>query len=314
MTEDTQHNTSALSSLKQSNVLKYIVILNLITFLAMVAGVVFSNQHIFPFYDPEGIYPFLPGDMLFDCLWLYVISVVVGGIIYLFTPVLSVVFLKLHRRFKGGYRYHLQAQATSEDGSVIKRLVVPALTSLGLAVSIAGSTFASSIFVYRNFENLENPVPAIEATFPIFFILLLVVTVILILFAPIWLLGDVGVICEKEHVDSRSTVNIEGVGDYYLKLLKGFAGVSTIVTYGLLIFQMFGWYNSMMQVENLPFPVVIFIIPVIIALLGPIIAMGPLSLIQGFYEAGLVRNKSKLESILMKAGYTRRSIEMVPTT
>ena len=314
MTETSEHRLSPFESLKKSNVWKYIFILNIITVLAIGAGAAFSYQRIFPFYDPEGVYPFLPGDILFDCLWLYVISIVVGLIIYGFTPSLSLMFLKLHRRFKGEYRYHLQARAEPEEGSIIKRLIVPSLTSLGLAVSLAGSSFAASLFVFENFNNLETPQPAIEATFPIFFILLLIVTVILVLFAPIWLLGDVGVICERENVDARSTVNIEGVGDYYLKLLKGFAGVTTIVTYGLLIFQMFDWYNSLTQVEELPFPIIILFIPVIIALLGPIIAMGPLSLIQGFYEAGLVRNSNKLESVLEEQGYTRQYIHMVPKT
>ena len=197
---------------------------------------------------------------------------------------------------------------------MIRRLIVPSLTSLGLAVSLVGSSFAASLFVFENFENFEVPEPAIETTFPIFFILLLIVTGILILFAPIWLLADVGVICEKEYVDTRSTANIEGVGDYYLKLLKGFAGVSTVVTYALLIFQMIDWYNSLMLVEDLPFPITILFIPVIIALLGPIIAMGPLSLIQGFYEAGLVRNMNKLENTLKKSGYERKRVEIVTAT
>lgn len=60
-----------------------------------------------------------------------------------------------------------------------------------------------------------------------------------------------------------------------------------------------------MRIENLPFPIAILFIPVMIALLGPLIDMGPLSSIQIFYEASLVRNINNLESSLKKKGYEK---------
>ena len=314
MNDDTSTPPTGFQMLKRSNVWKFGLVLNLITALTIIAGVVFSYQHVFPFYDPQGVYPFLPGDILLDLIWLYVICIIVGIIIYFVTPILAMLFLRLHQLFKGGYRYHLQDKTGYLEGGSIRRLIVPSLTSLGIAVSLAGSSIATSLFVYGNFENLESPQPAIEATFPIFFILLIVATGILILFTPIWLLGDVGVICERDQPDSRSTVNIEGVGDYYLKLLKGFAGVSTVITYALLIFQMFDWYSSLGDIENLPFPMVVLFIPVIIAILGPVIVLGPLSLVQMLYEVGLPKNTRKLETILNEQGLERRRIEIVPVT
>ncbi len=314
MNERSEHSSTTILNQSHSSILRYGVILNIITLLTIIAGTVFSYQHVFPFYDPQGVYPFLPGDILIDLIWLYVICLIVGAIVYFATPTMAILFLKLHRVFKGGYRYHLQEKETSQEGSTIRRLVVPSLTSLGIAVSLAGSSIATSLFVYANFDNLESPQPAIEATFPIFFILLLVASVILLLFVPIWLLGDVGVICEKEYPDVRSTVNIEGVGDYYLKLLKGFAGVSTVITYGLLIIQMFDWYGSLMNFEDIPFPIAILFIPVIIAMLGPVIVMGPLSLVQGLYEVSLTKNSGKLEEVLQEQGFERIKVEIVPVT
>jgi hypothetical protein len=298
-------------SQKGSAVWKYTLVFNILAVVAIISGVVFSQQHIFPFYDPQGIYPFLPGNFLLDSIWLYAITILIGVLIYFATPRLSLAFLRLHRLLRSNYEYHLEERTSSSEGNPIRRVVVPAFASLGIAVSLAESSIAPSIFVFENFENFESPQPAIEATFPVFFILLLVATVILLIFAPIWLLSDVGVICQRAQLDSRTTTNIEGVGDYYLKLLKGFAGVSTIIVYGLLMLRMFEWYGWVMTFEDLPFPAIVLLIPVLIALGGPVIAMGPLSLVLMFYETSLGRNVKALESRLEERGLQKRRVEVV---
>jgi len=290
---------------------KSAVLFNILAVTSAAMAIIMSYIGAFPFNLPDGIYRFLPGDILFDFVWLYVIGILCGVIIYFTSPFLAMLFWNLHRMIKrGGYEYHLQSMSHEYQGSSYRRLFLPSFVSLGLAMSIASSSLANVIFVSESFDLLDPGNEPIFITLPILFIMLVVSSTILFLFAPIWLLEDSGAICEKKIDESRSNIDIEGVGNFYLKLLKGFAGVATIITYLLLGIQTLDWFNWLVT-ESPPegFPVFLYSLPVFVVFLSPIIALGPLSIVNTFYELSAKKNIIKLEKSLKANGIAPMKIK-----
>ena len=292
---------------------KSALIFNFIALSSAIATVVLSYAGAFPFNLPDGVYRILPGDILFDFVWLYVISILVGIIIYFVTPYFSILFWKMHQLINhNSYRYHLQSIDSRYQMKGYRSLIVPSLVSMGLAMSLASSSLKNVIFVTESFNGLDPGNEAMIVSMPILFITLLVSSVILFLFAPIWLLENSGVICEKKVDSTLSNVEIEGVGNFYHKLLKGFAGISTIITYLLLSIQSVGWFQWMATVSPPEgFPIFLYVIPVIIVFLSPILAMGPISAVNLFYAVSLRRNILKVTNQLTNEGLTSIKVEII---
>ncbi|MFW9912134.1 MAG: hypothetical protein ACFFEU_06670 [Candidatus Thorarchaeota archaeon] len=275
---------------------KSILVLNLIVLVSASLAVAFSYAEVFPFTSPLGIYRLLPGDILIDFVWLYIISFAVGVVVYIATPYLAILLWKVHKALTGGtYKYSFQRYASSAgfEGS-IRWLIIPAFASLGLSSAIvANPSMADLLFVTESFDTLAPSAMAIAEVMPIFFVLLLVASFIGILFAPAWLLEEAGVIYERDTSGRRITPDVQGVGHYYLGLLKGFAGLSTILTYVLVSLQTIGWFQSLPGTIEVPLP--FFILPVIVVFIAPLLAMAPISIAFVFYKTSLIKNIEVLE-------------------
>jgi hypothetical protein len=107
---------------------------------------------------------------------------------------------------------------------------------------------------------------------------------------------DTGLVCERKK-RSRSTADIDGVGNWYLKLLKGFAGISTLVAYAFTIVQTIEWYQFVLSSPpEGGFPLLIFMIPLIAVVVSPLLALGPISFVYFLYEKSLKKNLNKFRS------------------
>ena len=71
---------------KPKSSLKAVVLIQLFVITTIIITVVFTYQGAFPFDSELGIYKILPGDILFDFIWLYVISIVLGLVLYFIGP------------------------------------------------------------------------------------------------------------------------------------------------------------------------------------------------------------------------------------
>ncbi|KXH69956.1 MAG: hypothetical protein AM326_01300 [Candidatus Thorarchaeota archaeon SMTZ-45] len=275
---------------------KSIIALNVIVLVSASLAVLFSYAGIFPFTSPLGLYRLLPGDILIDFVWLYIISVLVGGIVYLATPHLSVLLWKTHRLVTGGkYKYSIERyEADVAYGSSIRWLIVPALASLGLTSAIVSdSSIADSLFVTESFDSLAPSAMAIAEIMPLFFILLLVASLIGILFSPAWLLEDAGVIYERDTTGRRVTPDVQGVGHYYLGMLKGFAGLTTLLTYIIVSVQTLNWFQTLPG--TIEVPLLFYVLPVVVVFIAPLLAMAPISITFVLYKISLARNIRVLE-------------------
>ncbi len=282
---------------------KSVLLLNVIVFISASMAVVFSYVSVFPFSSPLGIYRLLPGDILFDFTWLYIFSIVTGLIVYFTTPYLSVLLWKVHRLLtRGRYRYSMEVYGAEagHEGS-IRWLIVPAFASLGLTSAIvSNSSLRDLLFVTESFDDLAPSAMAIAEIMPLFFILLLAASFVGLLFAPAWLMEDAGVIYERDTSGKRLTPDVQGVGRYYLAMLKGFAGLSTIVTYILVSMQTLWWFQTLPG--TIEVPLLFFVLPVVVVFIAPLLAMAPISIPFVLYQLALVKNvgvlKEKMERLV----------------
>ncbi len=285
---------------------KLIIAVNSVVLVVSALAVALSYMRIFPFYDPQGLYRLLPGDILIDLIWVYVLTLICGLVAYFAAPFLSSLFWRGHGILTAGhYEYHVQifgAEATKRSRT--RRLILPAFVALGLATAIANiRQVANLIFVNESLGHLDESAPALEVGLPIFFILILIASFVTLLFVPLWLLEDAGVICERKVIGRRVTADIEGVGNWYLALLKGFAGITTVIAYLLISVETIEWYYTISVPET--FPWIILMVPVVAIIGAPFLAMAPISVVHVCYELALRRNKEGLERKLERAGISR---------
>jgi len=278
--------------------LKPAVLIQLFVITTIIITVVFTYLGAFPFDSELGIYRIFPGDVLFDFIWLYVVSIIFGLLLYFIAPMLANLFVKIHRTFIGrdSTYYSQDVVPDSSMGGQIKKLLLPAFTALGISFSITNiDSVVNTILVVDSFTGSDINVQAqtIAVGLSLLFILLLMSNFLMILFVPIWTLQDAGLVRESRQKPGMISER-EGVGNWYKKLIKGFAGISTLVAYVFTILQTIDWFQYL--TEHPPeegFSFLIFLVPVAAVAAAPILALGPISMIYLFYVKSFEKNQSK---------------------
>jgi hypothetical protein len=293
---------------------KIVLAIQILVLVTIAVTVIFTNLGVFPFDSNLGIYRILPGGILLDFIWLYVFSFIIGAIVYFATPALSSFLWNLHRFLtRGNYNYYVQDfkdQGIASPQS--RRMLLPAFVALGISYSISNiRSLANLIFVSESFGSLAPEAQTIIISMSLLFILLLLSCFITVLFAPMWLMQDNGLVSELK-IKPRVTTDIGGVGNYYLKMMKGFAGVSTLVAYLFTIYQTIEWYQFVLSSPPPGgFTMLIFLIPVMAVVISPILALGPISVVYVLYEESLVKNMASLKDRIGRAGLDTVTIDLI---
>ena len=281
---------------------KYVIPIQVLVIATITVTIIFTTIGAFPFDPSLGVYRFLPGNIVFDFIWLYVLSLVIAIIVYFGSTSISVILWKLHQILtRKKYNYYMQELDTLSSSSQPRRMILPAFVALGISYSISNiQDLSNAIFVSESFSGLDSAAQTIVTSLALLFILLLLSSFITVLFAPMWLMQDKGMVCELQ-LHTRTTADIEGVGNWYLKLMKGFAGVSTVIAYIFTIFQTIDWYQFVLSSPpEGGFSLLIFLIPVGVVIASPLLALGPISLVYLSYELSLSRNLTSLSNQITK--------------
>lgn len=300
---EAKEDQNTRQSKNTNSFLKPVLLIQFFVITIIIITVGFTYLGAFPFDSNLGIYRILPGDILIDFIWLYVIAIILGLVLYFITPILSSFMLRIHRTFVGrNSRYYSQDIVPNVTlGSQIRRLLLPAFTTLGISYSIVNmGTIVNTILVIESFTGTDINVQAqsIAIGLSLLFILLLMVNFIMILFVPIWTLQDAGIVRESEQKPGMIS-ETEGVGNWYLKLVKGFAGISTLVAYIFTILQTIEWYQYL--IDHPPeegFSFLVFLVPVAAILAAPILALGPISIVYVFYVKSRSRDRARFQERL----------------
>jgi len=118
-------------------------------------------------------------------------------------------------------------------------------------------------------------------------------SIILLIFFPIWLLEDSGVVSYRVYPEERMPIDIQGAHSLYLHLLLGYAGISTILTL----------VNYIIKIFNiLPLSDPAILIPIVLIAL-PFVITGLFSLPIFLYERLFQRIHKRLLSHLSPSDY-----------
>lgn len=276
--------------------------------------VILTYLGIFPFQSPSGLYRILPGNILLDMILIWVISIIVAVGIYYVTPKVATLVIEFHRRLSGGvYDYYFQERDKQRENSRhFGKMIIPALTTLGLAFTVTNMAGLMDIlFILENFESLPGAIAEpLSTSVPLTFGVLLFASVISIIFAASWLLEDLGIICVRRNEGTGMTVDIEGVGNWYIALLKGFAAISAMLAYFFIIVQMFQWFQDL-PTYSIDIPAWYYVMLVIMVILSPLIAFAPVSISYYFYNKTEARNRVELNEMLVERGLKHVRIDVV---
>lgn len=180
-------------------------------------------------FDFDAI-PLYPGNALSDIILVMVIPYLIVFVILFLGPFIVIFFIKIHKIMKlNKYDYFIVKNEKNLPGlRIILRALFPGLLAVNIGIYVGlSSTLASWIVTDPN--NLFGAVEygAVIFGMPIATILIL----------PLWMLESSGLIGKKrvEQYNRPVSPDIEGVGQFYLQMIKGYVGISTVVAYTTVI-------------------------------------------------------------------------------
>ncbi|MHA2407536.1 MAG: hypothetical protein ACXACA_04140 [Candidatus Ranarchaeia archaeon] len=250
----------------------------------------------------------IPGDVsIYQIVWLLLSPLIRGPtstdlmVVLLLVPLGTIFFavvarpmanlmVRLHGLIRLG-KYDYKVEKLGEEfglGDFLKRAIYPSLFCLTL-----GLTQTQNII--NNFAIHKSQLIATITAVPLAFVFgLLMVPVAALLWGPIWVLEDSGIVAylKPEQSNRRQTPDTEGVGRYFRTYLNGFVGVSTLIGLGSYL------YSSIIiqldfatRIQAIFGLVVMFLIP-----FYAVLAFSPLLLI---HERNFLDHREKLTKSLV---------------
>ena len=172
--------------------------------------------------------------------------------------VLSPLMLFSHKKTVGRkYKFGIYKQAESQGYKKIYfKGIYPVLMAMNLAVG-----YSENLDV-RAFMVNTTPVEGISAGFNTLMALIpLMLFLSLALFSSAWFLDDVSVIYTNSEkiVNDGGTIEVKSVSGWYVNILKGYTGVTTIIVIGQILVEFAiysissGYYGQLFAVFMYPF-------------------------------------------------------------
>ena len=222
-----------------------------------------------------GFAKLLPDHMGFQIgyiFWMSAIASIIGTVFIGY--VLGPLFL-VAQKYTVGIRmtYGLQDRPKPEKLKIYFKALFPALMTLNLAFMFAFSPTVADIvvnpaWVARNPTTNSTQIPLVVLAI----LLPLMSGVSMGLFSPIWFLLDSGIVfTNKEKVKmTRDPIEVRSVGGWYHYILKGYAGISVIVSFFLFASNMIATFTtfnpSIILIILLPLLLVVMYVPAFVIL------------------------------------------------
>lgn len=236
----------------------------------------------------------LPGTIYTDLLLLYLFPIVIFALYILIAPKLVQILYKIYDFtfiFRNKPQYGIVKSGTKiKATSIIYRSVLVSLFAFGTTTLMVQLGVGN---IFRATAELVAPAPLIKAE-NIFFGTFFFTPISLLLFVPIWLLEDCGLVGYRSFKDQRKIPVIQGLFKWYMNVIEVYTGLSTIYGYLLLILNTFGYFvfSSSFTDPAILTPIILLILPLIITGLFAI----PLY----FYEKNLSKIKNRIQLRLLK--------------
>jgi hypothetical protein len=119
--------------------------------------------------------------------------------------------------------------------TILLRSIFPGLLAVNIAIYLTLYGTLNHLFVVDGGGAQDLPV-VIE-----WISIIIGAPVASLIIIPLWMLDSSGLMCAKKIEEYNRPVapDIESVGRFYKKLLKGFVGISTVISYSLILYQYF---------------------------------------------------------------------------
>ncbi len=256
-----------------------------ISLFLLVIGLLLASKPGSPLVPPEYYYFILvlPGTIYTDMLLLFAIPIGAFALIYAATPLISKVLVFIHKQIMRGAKYGFaQLGAEIKAGTFLKRAFYVSLFAFNMSAIIVGLGYGG---LFRKGFNPAEPIQylTIHESEAVFLGAFLFSTVGLIVFMPLWIMEDSGLIMYRIFPNERRSPDIEGVHSMYANLWKAYISVSTLYTLWEYISKTFVYTIGNVDILT----------PIILCVL-PFVTIGLVSIPMYLYEKYLPRLKNRV--------------------
>ncbi|NHI94644.1 MAG: hypothetical protein EAX96_19285 [Candidatus Lokiarchaeota archaeon] len=249
------------------------------------------GQQIIP---PEYVTYFiwlLPGTVFTDVPILYALNIAFFFLFFALATPVTLFWIKIHKitSFKRKKYGIVELGTTVKFHRLFYRAFIISLFAFSMSALIIQAGFGS-YFRASEVISTEAKVIFLHEAEALFLASFFVTPFVMLLFFPIWILEDCGVMAVKVLPEERIAPDIEGVHSIFLNILQGYAGFSTIINLVIYIVQ---------GIIYAPPPEAAFLTPMILILLPFILTglfTGPIIL----YEKYLPKIRAKLHPKLVE--------------
>jgi len=194
---------------------------------------VYAFSFIFFISMDKDIIPFIPGTGASDYILAVIFPIGIMIIMYFVGHYFVKIFIPIHKALKlNRYDYFIFKTEKKIRGlKLIIRSAYPGLLAINIAMYIALYGLFKNV-VYVEGEGQGLPV-AIEWS-----AIIIGIPLATLIITPIWMLESSGLMCSinQEKYKNPVSPDIESVGRFYSTVFKGYVGISTVVTYILILF------------------------------------------------------------------------------
>ncbi|MHA1111340.1 MAG: hypothetical protein ACTSRE_09575 [Promethearchaeota archaeon] len=180
--------------------------------------------------SPQGISAIIPGGMTVDLVILFIAPIALQVIFVFLSMLFTPLFILLARAMKLG-KWPMGLKRLDRKytlGEFVSRGFYLTILSIGLSISINNLLFNVGV------EFIKDSIPLSSAA-----ISLILSPISILLLFPAWFLEDSGIIFMKndnliELSNGRiltNSLDVRGVGNYFVSTIKGFAGITTPILY-----------------------------------------------------------------------------------
>ena len=234
----------------------------------------------------DDLIPIIPGGTFLDVMISLLIPFLFMIIMLFLGPIVTIVMVRMHKIIKlNKYDYFIIPIEKKFSGKrILLRAAFPGLLAVNVAIYMSFSGALNQLFYYNGAE-AQNIAIVIE-----YMSILLGIPIASLIILPIWMLQSSGLMSSKriESYNRPVTPDIESVGQFYTKMLKGYVGISTIIAYSLILIEIFTTTNDSSII------LLVFIDPIVIILI-----FIPISL---FIEMRAGKINTRVDSYYKKLG------------
>lgn len=199
---------------------------------------------IFPEGTPKAVNQFIPvDDVLAELVFVFLVFIPLSGIIgvllggYFLSPIIMI----LHKFFYRSKKFYgIQYESEDKKFSLLKSGFYPVLMAVNLSFIFLTPEIISSILgadVVNEIAFSLGP-PVFVRVLSQAILLIFIFGASTVLFSPVWLLRDSGIVFTTKHKveNSNETLLIKSIGEWFQTLLKGYAGIGVLFTYIFVIY------------------------------------------------------------------------------